>query len=81
MLYFCLLRLLYCTVGIALCCFVSHRPLFLGAFHSSFASTFSLSCSDLCKVSTECSDHGIPQIVIFIGEIEGHCIYSVLYFV
>ena len=58
--YFCLLRLVYCIVGITLCCFVSLRPLFLGAFHSSFTSAFSLSCTDLCKVSTEGSDYGIP---------------------
>ena len=59
-LYFCLLRLVYCIVGITLCRFVSHRPLFLGAFHSLFTSAFSLSCTDLYKVSTDDSDHGIP---------------------
>ena len=46
--------------GITLCRFVSHRPLFLGAFHSSFTSAFSLSFTDLRKVNTEDSDHGIP---------------------
>ena len=39
-LYFCLLRLVYCIVGITLCHLVSHRPLFLGAFHGSFTSAF-----------------------------------------
>ena len=29
-LYFCLLHLIYCIVGITLCCFVSHMPLFFG---------------------------------------------------
>ena len=63
-LYFCLLHLVYCIID-----------LFLGVFHSSFTSAFSLSCTDLCKVSTEDSDHGIPYIAILIAEIEGHCIY------
>ena len=59
-LYFCLMALVYCIVGIALCRFVSYRPLFLGAFHSSFTSAFSLSCTDLYNVSTEDSNHGVP---------------------
>ena len=50
----------FCKVGITLCRFLLHRPLFLGVFHNSFTSAFSLSCTDLSKVSTEDSDHGIP---------------------
>ena len=74
-LYFCLMALVYCIVGIALCRFVSYRPLFLGTFHSSFTSAFSLSCTDLCNVSTDDSDHGVPKIAILLVEIEGLCIY------
>ena len=58
---FYLLRLDYCTVGITLCRFALHLPLF--AFELNlivqFTSKFRLSCTDLCKVSTDDSDHFI----------------------
>ena len=40
-----------------------------------FISEFSLSCADLCKVSTEDGNHVISLIVVLIAEIEGNCFY------
>ena len=40
-------------------------------------SEFSLSCTELCKVSTEDSDHVISQMVVLIAEIEGNCFYLI----
>ena len=40
-------------------------------------SEFSLSCSDLCKVSTKDSDHAISYMVVLIVEIEGNCFYII----
>ena len=42
-----------------------------------FTSEFSLSCTDLCKVSTGYSDHVISYMVVFIAEIEGNCFYII----
>ena len=42
-----------------------------------FTSEFSLSCADLCKVSTEDGDHVISQMVVLIAEIEGNCFYTI----
>ena len=43
-----------------------------------FMSEFSLSCADLCKVSTESGDHVISWIVVLIAEIEGNYFYIIL---
>ena len=43
-----------------------------------FMSEFSLSCADLCKVSTESGDHVISWIVVLIAEIEGNYFYITL---
>ena len=40
-------------------------------------SEFSLSCTDLCKVSTKDSDHVISQMVVLIAKIEGNCFYVI----
>ena len=40
-------------------------------------SEFSLSCDDLCKVSTEDSDHVISKMVVLIAEIEDNCFYII----
>ena len=42
-----------------------------------FTSEFSLSCSDLCKVSTEDSDHVISYMVVLIVDIEGNGFYII----
>ena len=42
-----------------------------------FTSEFSLSCFDLCKVSTEDSDHVILKMIILIAEIEGNYFYII----
>ena len=70
-LYFCLLRLFYCIVGITLCRFVSLCLCFWLSLIVLFTSVFSLSCTDLCKVSTQDSGYVISQIAILIAEIEG----------
>ena len=38
-----------------------------------FTSKFRLSCTDLCKVSTENSDHVISQMIVLIAKIHGNC--------
>ena len=43
-----------------------------------FTSEFSLSCADLCKVSTEESDYVISQMIVLIAEIEGNCFDTIL---
>ena len=45
-----------------------------------FKSEFNLSCTDLCKVSTEDGDHIISQMVVFIAKIEGNCFYIIFSF-
>ena len=42
-----------------------------------FASEFSLSCTDQCKVSTEDSDHVLSYMVVLTAEIEGNCFYII----
>ena len=42
-----------------------------------FTSEFSLSCTDLCKLNTEDSDHVISQMVVLIAAIEGNCFYII----
>ena len=42
-----------------------------------FTSEFSLSYTDLCKVSTEDSDHVISVMVVLIAQIEGNCFYVI----
>ena len=42
-----------------------------------FTSEFSLSCTDLCKVSTEDSDHVVSLMVVLIAEIEGNYFYII----
>ena len=57
--------------------------LVLGRFDSTVyirvpTSEFSLSCADLCKVSTEDSDHVISQMALLVAEIEGNCFQIIL---
>ena len=52
--------------------------LLLAQFDIQFMSEFSLSCADLCKVSTESGDHVISWIVVLIAEIEGNYFYIIL---
>ena len=44
-------------------------------FTVPFTSAFSLRCTEMCKVSTKDSHHGISWIVVLISDIEGHCLY------
>ena len=80
-LYFCLLCLVYCIVGIILCHFVSHISLFILwlRFMVQCTSAFYLSSTDLCKVSNEDSYHSISQLSLLLRLKVIAYIYSVLY--
>ena len=73
--------LLHCWHHLMLFCFAHAFTFSWLRFMVEFIRAFSLSCTDLRKVSIEDSDHAISQMVVLIAEIEDHSfyIYSALY--
>ena len=69
--------LLHCQHHLMPFCFALALTCFWLNLIVQFISEFSLSCTDLCKVSTEGSDHVISQMVVLFAEIEGNCVYII----
>ena len=69
--------LLHCWYHLMPFCFALALICFWLNLIIQFTSEFSLSSTDLCKVSTEDSDHVISSKVVLIAEIEGNCFYII----
>ena len=73
--------LLHCCHHLMLFCVALTLICFLLNLIVRFTSEFSLSCTDLCKVSTENShfmtDHVFSQMVVLIARIEDNCFYVI----